>query len=58
MMHRLTNTYLCLREEGPAWAGVLATQPRTLATGDGVGGRQPQPSALLGLGAFITPSVE
>lgn len=57
MMHRLTNTYPRLREEGPAWAGVPAGQPQTPAAGDGVGG-QPQLPALLAPGAFITPSVE
>lgn len=57
MMHRLTDTYPRLREEGPAWAGVLAGQPWTPAAEDGGGGwgGWPQPHALLALGAFITP---
>ncbi|KAL2301272.1 hypothetical protein Nmel_011839 [Mimus melanotis] len=51
MMHRLTNTYPCLQEEGPAWA---ALDP---AAGLGQGG-QLWPPGLLTLGAFRLPSVE
>ena len=56
MMHRLTDTYPCLREEGPAWAGILARQPRTPAAGDGVGGWGAAAAACFnGAGSFHNP---
>lgn len=54
MMHRLTNTYPRLREEGPAWAGVPAGQPQTPAAGDGVGGAAAA-ACFIGTGSFHNP---
>lgn len=56
MMHRLTDTYPRLQEEGPAWAGVLARQPQTPAVGDGVGRRGAATAAcFIGTGSFHNP---
>jgi len=56
MMHRLTNTYPRLQEEGPAWAGVPARQPRTPAAGDGGWGGLALAACFIGTGSTHNPT--